>query len=249
MYALAPGLHVASYEDECVVLDLQNDSYLCLGSAASSALAATLSHDPGVELDDVGIKNLVNSKILVPATQRSSYRIAEPAQLGGVRSQRWAPGDSAYLSDSSRATGRGVLSAVARIAQADKKVRRNGTFGLVSWLERHSRKVKGGDEHSDFAAELGNLVKSHLYARMIYPRYIACLAGSAALAQQCWQRNIAVDFVIGVQKYPFFAHAWVQYQGNVVNDGPDPATRLAPILTITPLASSTSDSTMSASTK
>lgn len=53
-----------------------------------------------------------------------------------------------------------------------------------------------------------------------YPKEALCLQRSAAAT--CLLRRVGVpaQMVIGVQKLPFKAHAWVEVEGNVVNDKP-----------------------------
>lgn len=53
-----------------------------------------------------------------------------------------------------------------------------------------------------------------------YPKEALCLQRSAAAT--CLLRSVGVraQMVIGVQKLPFKAHAWVEFEGNVVNDRP-----------------------------
>jgi prolyl oligopeptidase len=53
-----------------------------------------------------------------------------------------------------------------------------------------------------------------------YPKTVLCLQRSAATT--CVLRNFGLpaQMIIGVQKLPFNAHAWVEVSGNVVNDKP-----------------------------
>ena len=44
------------------------------------------------------------------------------------------------------------------------------------------------------------------------------------------KRGIEGYLVVGVQKYPFYAHAWVEYSNTVVNDTAEVKKRLAVIL-------------------
>jgi hypothetical protein len=67
---------------------------------------------------------------------------------------------------------------------------------------------------------------------MLYPRRVECLPGSAALAANVWRCGLPVRFLIGVQKYPFYAHSWVELGDTVVNDVQDVHQRLSFIVTI-----------------
>ena len=52
-----------------------------------------------------------------------------------------------------------------------------------------------------------------------YPKTAACLQRSAVLAWMLRKRGIAAEVVIGVMKFPFKSHAWVELDGKVLNDG------------------------------
>jgi len=53
-----------------------------------------------------------------------------------------------------------------------------------------------------------------------YPKEALCLQRSAAAACLLRSMGVPAQMVIGVQKLPFKAHAWVEVEGNVVNDKP-----------------------------
>lgn len=52
----------------------------------------------------------------------------------------------------------------------------------------------------------------------LYPKQALCLQRSAVLVRMLRRRGIAASLVIGVQKIPFKAHAWVEVAGEVIND-------------------------------
>jgi prolyl oligopeptidase len=51
-----------------------------------------------------------------------------------------------------------------------------------------------------------------------YPKHVRCLQRSAALTCLCRRHGIPAQMVIGTQKLPFKAHAWVELKGLVLND-------------------------------
>ncbi|MGA9673049.1 MAG: lasso peptide biosynthesis B2 protein [Terracidiphilus sp.] len=52
----------------------------------------------------------------------------------------------------------------------------------------------------------------------LYPKRVLCLQRSAVLVRMLRTRGIHAQMVIGVQKLPFKAHAWVEVDGQIVND-------------------------------
>jgi transglutaminase superfamily protein len=57
-----------------------------------------------------------------------------------------------------------------------------------------------------------------------YPKPARCLPRSAVATCLLRDEGIAAQMVIGVQKLPFKAHAWVEVDGRVVNDRPEVQT-------------------------
>lgn len=51
-----------------------------------------------------------------------------------------------------------------------------------------------------------------------YPKQVLCLERSAVLVKMLRSRGVAAHMVIGAQKLPFKAHAWVEVDGAIVND-------------------------------
>ena len=51
-----------------------------------------------------------------------------------------------------------------------------------------------------------------------YPKQAMCLQRSAVLACLLRANGICAEMVIGCQKFPFLAHAWVEVESRVVND-------------------------------
>ena len=62
-----------------------------------------------------------------------------------------------------------------------------------------------------------------------YPRRAECLQRSAVLTCLLRLYGLPAQMVIGTQKLPFRAHAWVELDGRVVNDKQDMSTLYAEI--------------------
>lgn len=220
----APHIHIAVYRGEVIALDRRTDRFFGLGPAASKAvlwaLSPGLSSKPGDA--DMMLNQLVARGLLTDGMRGSAHLSPlEPQVAGGLTSRAWRPDRSTWL------TGQGAdhqlratILAARNIQRTDTLLRGKGMSALLDEVEaqsgrrmRHERMREPGRAHP-----LRNLVNAHLNARMIYPRRIDCLAGSAALAIDAWRHEIPVRFLIGVQKYPFYAHAWVEIDGSVVND-------------------------------
>lgn len=56
------------------------------------------------------------------------------------------------------------------------------------------------------------------YARVWYPKRVRCLQRSAVLACMLRLYGIPAQVVLGSQKMPFKGHAWVEVEGNAINE-------------------------------
>lgn len=66
-------------------------------------------------------------------------------------------------------------------------------------------------------------------AHTLYLSRTWCLQRAASLTCLLRLRGVDAVLVIGVQKMPFYAHAWVEVDGSVVNDEPSLQTQYAVI--------------------
>jgi len=55
-------------------------------------------------------------------------------------------------------------------------------------------------------------------AGALYPGRARCLEQSLALYYLLRRQGVAAVYCQGVQPYPFRAHAWIEYRGEVIND-------------------------------
>jgi hypothetical protein len=66
-------------------------------------------------------------------------------------------------------------------------------------------------------------------AAALYPGHAACLERSLLLYWYLRRAGVAARYRMGVQMYPFLAHAWVEYRGQPINDVPEHVRRFRPI--------------------
>jgi Transglutaminase-like superfamily len=55
----------------------------------------------------------------------------------------------------------------------------------------------------------------------LFPGRAQCLERSLVLYDYLRSRGIAAEMRLGIQRYPFMAHAWVEYRGEPINDVPE----------------------------
>ncbi len=84
-----------------------------------------------------------------------------------------------------------------------------------------SRLVRGRGSGSVTAAALSEAVRRVALVAAFYPGRALCLEQSLTLWLLLRRRGIDADLRLGVQPYPFGAHAWVEHRGEPVNESPE----------------------------
>jgi len=84
---------------------------------------------------------------------------------------------------------------------------------IYSMVKTWKTKSKGGV--SDITDRVSMAVN---YACIWYPKQALCLQRSFVTTYLLRKRGIAAQMVMGAQKLPFKAHAWVEVDGRVVNE-------------------------------
>jgi hypothetical protein len=84
-------------------------------------------------------------------------------------------------------------------------------------LHRLVKRWPVNDEHSDPGC-LDRVLAAVDSATTWYPKHALCLSRSAVTTCLLRQQGIKAQMVIGSNKIPFKAHAWVEVDGEVVND-------------------------------
>ena len=65
-----------------------------------------------------------------------------------------------------------------------------------------------------------DLLRAIDLAAVFYFKEVKCLQRSVVTARLLRRHGFPAELVIGVQHVPFYAHAWVEMEGTVVNDKP-----------------------------
>lgn len=239
------NVFAACFDGEFVLLDLNNDYYLGIDSRTSEILAKLLRVeilsrkrvDSSNAIDEKEVKTTFESLhslgLISKRSNTQNYvsNIHFPAENGGLTVCEWRP-DHSLLSDlRKKPSFWKVLEALIRILQADLVLVQGRLLGFVNYAEKIVTRRQPVPVRPDIES-IAILHESVQRARIWYPRKVDCLLGSCALLLMMLKRGIRSNLVVGVQKYPFYAHAWVEYGNIVVNDEAEVQRRLAEILRI-----------------
>jgi hypothetical protein len=131
---------------------------------------------------------------------RSDYRriLAEPAAPARVSSAT-------------------ALVAFTGLALSDLTLRFRGYQPLRRWLSTRAVKHR---VHAVIQDEAAVVLAAVQRAAVYYPKKAMCLQRSIVVTWLLRRRGVSAQMVIGIRHTPFYAHAWVEVDGVVVNDRP-----------------------------
>lgn len=242
--SLKSNVFAAWASGELVLLDLVRDKYFGLDEPASRVLAKLISGsnfahgvaDTASENETQSITARLFSLGLIDSVQENeSFQLPVvfcAIEPGGLEECTWQPQSSSFVINSCAVpTASMIIKALMRLVNADWVLKLRRLKGIVEYIEAEFSRRNSGLIHQDFSsiALLHNAVQR---ARRWYPRHVNCVTGSAALALLMLEYGALPKFVVGIQKYPFYAHAWVEYDNLVVNDSQRVRERLAPIISV-----------------
>lgn len=118
----------------------------------------------------------------------------------------------------------GTLRCLLLLAVCDVALR---VFGFARTL-RFARRVAGNNqsEHGPNAL-VDRTLHNILVATAIYPGRSKCLEQAVTSFVLLRRRGFPVDIRLGVQPYPFTAHAWLELNGMPLTESPEVTARFA----------------------
>lgn len=118
-----------------------------------------------------------------------------------------------------------VALCLALLALFDLSLRCFGLRRTVHMVQRYVRPRNDAPDPSVLAAEAVRRVAN---AAVFYPRRALCLEQSVVLFYVLRRRGVPAELKVGVQPFPFVAHAWVEHEGRPLNEHEEFVMRLAP---------------------
>jgi len=129
------------------------------------------------------------------------------------------PPSASYLTPPS------VLRCVLMLLMVKAALRIAGFGATMRWIRRRVQEPVNTTPVSSRA--LTATERSVATAGALYPGRALCLEQSLTLYYLLRRRGIGVKYCHGVQPHPFEAHAWVEYNGEPLNDVAEHTKRFA----------------------
>lgn len=130
-----------------------------------------------------------------------------------------------------KATRRDIFEAWLILLAVDLAIARKGLPGIHRRIRGLPVRRRDGPDVASIVEVVNDAIGR---AAVWYPRPALCLPRSAVATWLFRRRGVPAVMVIGVRKMPFYAHAWVEVDGVVVNDSPKVQTLYPPIDRLAP---------------
>jgi hypothetical protein len=220
-YTLRDDVYFCVADGRLAFLDTRNDRYFCLPHQSEAAFRSWLADRLSPDSNPEAFSSLLSSGVLVQSDIDDKDYMA-PAIAPATR--------SALDFELCKPMPFSVLEAALDRRRAANTLRLQGFHVSLSILRRR-RKLDGKSAH-DVEASLLPGASAFRAARKLVASHDQCLPRSLALMNFYARRQIFPKLVIGVGMTPFRAHAWVQHDDLVLNDGLDRVQCYTPILVI-----------------
>ncbi len=214
-YSLCNHIYITQFRDQVILLDTKEDKYTIYSQKFADILLKVVSNKELTESDRDALQTLINAKII--QCQNTPYSLYTDCKIGsvGVSNIDWRlPLDEQQVS-----LGPPVFIALLRLMQVNFYIKLLGFHKAIQSIKRASKKnldyIIPRDE------ELKQLTSIVNKACLIYPSRTKCLEWAMTYVLLALQKGWKCNLEIGVQNYPFMAHAWVECNGKVVMDSQD----------------------------
>lgn len=203
-YSLRKDLKAAACNEDVVILDLSTDRFHILNDISADRLTAALFNEDAPLLSSLEKTGLV---------EKASKPTALPShETHGFFEQRWmTPIVDGQPSWSDR------MRAIAEVIRTNSTLKKATIHSLTTELQNFP-KIDGHQNNGRI--KLARLMSALNIAFGFDRTKNQCLAYSYSLVRLARNLDIPASLVIGVKTRPFLSHAWVEFQGEVINDDP-----------------------------
>lgn len=240
-FRLASHIYAGKCNEDIIILDVNQDKYLSITDQASTALQTALEKefefDNGTYICTTVDKEMetlqsdmicyfLSSHFIEPSDKNTAIALPTAMEPGGLSNYRWDYKSS--MAPFSRVPKITIMRALANLIKVEFLLKRHGIKGILDVLKKASMQRTSyslGTEQS-----LKELSDSVDLACALYPKKIFCLGWASTFTLYALKNGIRANLVIGVQNVPFYAHAWAEVDGKVINDEDQVRRHLTPLV-------------------
>ena len=236
-YHLRDHMYLAQFRDELILLDTKLDKYtICFKQLSDlfghileensfcSEAKVSSSSEAQVSQDLTYIHKLLEDNIIERKTSPYPFQVDRKLKSDGVSNVDWR----LPLENKNISVNIHVLRALFTLIKVNFYMKFTGLYRAIQLIKNtHKSRPKYIIPKDEELRKLANIVNK---ACLLYPTRIKCLEWAMTYVLLALKRGWKCNLEIGVQNYPFFAHAWVECDGKIVMDSQDLRKGLAVIL-------------------
>lgn len=224
-YHLSPNVLSARAGDAIVLMDRRRGTYHTLNEVGGRVWELAGEGATEVEiverlLDEYDVARLqLEHDVRATLRQLVDDRLLAPGIPSNPGTLERAPTPAPHVRRATGLTVPSVFRCGVLMAWFKVLLRARGFLGTLEWIRR---RIEPLPAISEAGLETVKAVEYAVaMAGALYPGRAKCLEQSLTLYYLLRIQGVAAVYCQGVQPYPFQAHAWIEYQGDVINDVPE----------------------------
>lgn len=213
-YHLSDHIYLGQFQEELILLDARADKYTVCFKEFSDLIARILKEkSPSLSpQDQFSIQKLHEGGVLQRKDTPFPYFIDIKSDSYGVSNVDWR----LPLGNKKVNMSFAVLKAFFILLKINYFMKWRGFYSTIQLM----KKIRSQQSSFEIPQEreLRDLANILNKACLIYPTRTKCLEWAMTYVLLALKRGWKCNLEVGVQNYPFFAHAWVECGGRVVMD-------------------------------
>ncbi|MGR3910626.1 lasso peptide biosynthesis B2 protein [Burkholderia sp. SR8] len=221
-YALSQHARLAYYEDDLIILTIRDNRFHLIKDVSGDEIDAL--YEPAIGRK---ASRLCEALRIMGVLEQSNRADKPPAVLRpqSYVEQRWMM----PLTQAMPSTWLGYAASLVALYRATFMIRAGGFRGIAS-MRKTPRRMAAASMDRDGIVQAAMNDLNRVFAWDVSGN--RCLTYSLALTLLLRRKISGVRLVVGVRTRPFFSHAWVEVDGEIVNDAVDLRKNLAVILEV-----------------
>ncbi|HQS84544.1 MAG: hypothetical protein B7Y25_06560 [Alphaproteobacteria bacterium 16-39-46] len=229
-YHLKEHIYITQFREELILLNTKSDKYTICFKELSDLLKTLLEKEsasfltPHTSQNLPYIQHLLEDDVIEKKKALYPFYIDRKTASEGVSNVDWQlPLETKKVHISFE-----VLKAFITLININFYIKFRGLYATILLIKKsHKSKSNYIIPQEEDLRDLANVVNK---ACLMYPTRIKCLEWAMTFVLLALRKKWKCNLEIGIQNYPFFAHAWVECGGKVVMDSQDLREGLAIIL-------------------
>jgi hypothetical protein len=246
-FHLEDHIYLSYYKDKFILLNLKEDKYYIVSDGITTIFEMLLhqefiwdkkgglipinfnEHSNTLELEQ-SLKYLRSQGLIKRKEFKSPYPyyIYKKKDSKGVSTTRWRLPLEFTAHNNSLNFSKLTLEAYIVLSKVHFIIKYKGFSGIIQYIkDTYQENI----QYTVPCPQILNHLIAHLNkACLFYHKNTKCLEWAATLVLLALKRKWQCNLIIGVQNYPFTAHAWVEMAGKIVADKQEWQEELVTIL-------------------